>query len=81
MAVLIAEPERGSGMVKKKKPVTPPADDRVTVVNLKGLASERDALQRFTRKTGISASQAVRRGLAMFMSLHGFEPPADWKPD
>lgn len=63
-----------------KKTAKPP-DDRVTLINLKGDAGERKELEAFLTATGLSLSEATRRGLATLMVKRGHKPPKGWKPE
>ena len=72
----------GSTVMVKKTPApapSPPEDDRVTVLNLKGLTSEKDFIKTLSRKTGVSASEIARRGMAMWAVSRGFRDlPENW---
>ncbi len=66
-------------MARKANPPPPPDPSRVTVINVKGSDEERAFMQEMSRDTGVSISEIVRRGVAMWAASRGFSPPADWK--
>lgn len=54
-------------------------DGRVTLINLKGDTAEKKAIDAFLDATGLTLSEATRRGLATLMVKRGFKPlPKGW---
>ncbi len=54
---------------------------RVTLLNLKGSEEERDFIRSMSDDSGVSASEIVRRGLAMWATKRGYTPPKGWKAE
>lgn len=71
-----------SNEMARKTAQTPPEPEptiRVTIVNLKGSASEREYISGLSRRTGVSVSEIVRRGIALWaVKRKEATPPEDW---
>jgi hypothetical protein len=55
------------------------AVSQLTLLSLKGLESEKEFLKALSRKTGVSASEIARRGMAMWATKRGAHNlPENW---